>query len=332
MTDNPYAHNLDKRAANYQPLTPLSFLERAAAVYPEHAAVIHGAQRFTYAELYARARRLASALAARGIGVGDTVSAMLANTPPMLEAHYGVPMTGAVLHSINTRLDAAIVAFQLDHADAKIVICDREFAPVMREALAKAKAKPLVIDYDDRQFPQPGPAAVRERLRGVPRRRRSGLPLAHAAATSGTRSRSTTPRARPAIPRASSTATAARTLMCYANLVAAEHGPASRLSVDAADVPLQRLVLSLDAVGGGRHARVPEVGAGRRHVRGDRRAQGDAPVRGADRHVDAARRQAGGNARRCRARSSSSRRRRRRPRPCSPPWRRRGSTSRTSTA
>jgi fatty-acyl-CoA synthase len=98
MTDNPYAHNLDKRPANYQPLTPLSFLERAAAVYPRHAAVIHGTQRFTYAELYARARRLASALAQRGVGVGDTVSAMLANTPPMLEAHYGVPMTGAVLH------------------------------------------------------------------------------------------------------------------------------------------------------------------------------------------------------------------------------------------
>ena len=139
------------------------------------------AQRFTYAELYARARRLASALAARGIGPGDTVSAMLANTPPMLEAHYGVPMTGAVLHAINTRLDAAVVAFQLDHAEAKVVICDREFAPVMREALAQAKVKPLVIDYDDRQFPQPGPAAVRDRLRGVPRRRRSGLPLAHAA-------------------------------------------------------------------------------------------------------------------------------------------------------
>jgi fatty-acyl-CoA synthase len=158
MTDNPFTQHLGKTAANYQPLTPLSFLERAAAVYPGHAAVIHGAQRFTYAELYARARRLASALAARGVGVGDTVSVMLANTPPMLEAHYGVPMTGAVLHCINTRLDAAVVSFQLDHADAKVAICDREFAPVMREALAKAKVKPLVIDYDDLQFPQAGAA------------------------------------------------------------------------------------------------------------------------------------------------------------------------------
>src|SRR5690349_2221499 len=118
MSSNPYSEHLDKRPANYRPLSPLPFLERAAAIYPEHVAVIHGAQRFSYAEFYARACRLASALAARGIGPGDTVSVMLANTPPMLDAHYGVPMTGAVLHSINTRLDAEIVAFQLDHADA----------------------------------------------------------------------------------------------------------------------------------------------------------------------------------------------------------------------
>ena len=156
MASDPYSQHLDKRPANFQPLSPLPFLERAAAVYPERIAIIHGAQRFTYAEFYARARRLASALAARGIGPGDTVSAMLANTPPMLDAHYGVPMTGGVLHSINTRLDAGIVAFQLDHAAAKVVICDREFAPVMREALAQAKVRPLVIDYDDKQFPQAG--------------------------------------------------------------------------------------------------------------------------------------------------------------------------------
>ncbi len=156
MASDPYSQHLDKRPANFQPLSPLPFLERAAAVYPERIAIVHGAQRFTYAQFYARARRLASALAARGIGPGDTVSAMLANTPPMLDAHYGVPMTGGVLHSINTRLDAGIVAFQLDHAAAKVVICDREFAPVMAEALALAKAKPLVIDCDDKQFPQAG--------------------------------------------------------------------------------------------------------------------------------------------------------------------------------
>src|SRR6185295_7211211 len=156
MASDPYSRNLDKRPANFQPLSPLPFLERAAAVYPERIAIVHGAERFTYAEFYARARRLASALAARGIGPGDTVSVMLANTPPMLDAHYGVPMTGAVLHSINTRLDAGIVAFQLDHAAAKVVICDREFAPVMREALQQAKVRPLVIDYDDKEFPQAG--------------------------------------------------------------------------------------------------------------------------------------------------------------------------------
>jgi fatty-acyl-CoA synthase len=156
MSSNPYALHLDKRAANFQPLSPLPFLERAAAVHPQHTAIIHGTQRVTYAEFYARVRRLASALAAQGIGPGDTVSVMLANTPPMLEAHYGVPMTGAVLHAINTRLDAAIVAFQLDHADSRAVICDREFASVIRAALAQAKVRPLVIDYDDQQFPQAG--------------------------------------------------------------------------------------------------------------------------------------------------------------------------------
>src|SRR5262245_15295242 len=156
MSSNPYARDLDKRPANFQPLSPLPFLERAAAVHPQHIAIIHGTQRVTYAEFYARGRRLASALAAQGIGPGDTVSVMLANTPPMLEAHYGVPMTGAVLHSINTRLDAAIVAFQLDHSDSKAVICDREFAAIMRAALAQAKVRPLLIDYDDQQFPQAG--------------------------------------------------------------------------------------------------------------------------------------------------------------------------------
>jgi fatty-acyl-CoA synthase len=154
MSANPYAQHLDKTPANHQPLTPLSFLERAAATYPAHIAVVHGRQRTPYRDLYARARRLASALARRGIGIADTVSVMLPNVPPMIEAHYGVPMLGAVLHALNTRLDAAAIAFQLDHAEAKVVVCDREFAPVMREALALAKVKPLLVDYDDTAFPQ----------------------------------------------------------------------------------------------------------------------------------------------------------------------------------
>ncbi len=156
MSTNTYAQHLDKNPANSQPLTPLTFLERAAAVYPEYTAVIHGNVRLTYREFYERARRLACALASRYVGPGDTVSVMLANTPPMLDAHYGVPMTGAVLHSINTRLDAPTIAFQLDHANTKVLITDREFAPVMKEALALAKVKPLIIDCNDTEFPQTG--------------------------------------------------------------------------------------------------------------------------------------------------------------------------------
>ena len=155
---NPYAIGLAKNEANYQPLTPLCFLERSAKVYPAHTAIIHGEQRFTYAEFYARSRKLASALERRGIGKGDTVSVMLANTPPMLECHYGVPMTGAVLNTLNTRLDAAILAFTLDHAETKVLIVDREFSALMKEALSMTKeAKPIVIDYDDPEFAQDGP-------------------------------------------------------------------------------------------------------------------------------------------------------------------------------
>jgi fatty-acyl-CoA synthase len=157
---NPYDLDLPKNPANYQPLTPLSFLERSASVYPSHTAIIHGSQRFTYAQFYARCRRLASALKQLGIARGDTVSAMLANTPAMLEAHYGVPMTGAVLNTLNTRLDAAIIAFSLDHAETKVLLADREFSKTVREALKLTKsAKPIVIDYEDREFPVTGEAA-----------------------------------------------------------------------------------------------------------------------------------------------------------------------------
>ncbi len=153
---NPYETGLGKTAANFQPLTPLTFLERSAAIYPDHVAIVHGTMRRTYRDFYARARRLAAALKMLDIGPGDTVSAMLANTPEMLEAHFGVPMTGATLHTINTRLDAAIIAFQLDHADSKVLFTDREFAPVVRDALALARVKPRVIDIDDKEFPQTG--------------------------------------------------------------------------------------------------------------------------------------------------------------------------------
>jgi fatty-acyl-CoA synthase len=148
----PYDIDLDRNPANFQPLTPLTFLERAGAVFSDHTAIIHGPLRRSYAEFYARARQLASSLARRGIKRGDTVSVLLANTPAMLECHYGVPMTPAVLNTINTRLDAATVAFQLDHAESKVLIVDREFSKLAKEALALAKGKPLVVDYDDPEF------------------------------------------------------------------------------------------------------------------------------------------------------------------------------------
>jgi fatty-acyl-CoA synthase len=147
-----YDIDLDRNPANFQPLTPLQFLERAASVHPDHTAIIHGPLRRSYRDFYARARRLASALAKRGIKRGDTVSVVLANTPAMLECHYGVPMIGAVLNTINTRLDAAVNAFTLDHAEAKVLIVDREFSRVMKDALSRATVKPLVLDYDDPEF------------------------------------------------------------------------------------------------------------------------------------------------------------------------------------
>ncbi len=155
METNPYNTGLDRNPANYQPLTPLTFLDRAASVFPNHTAIVHGPLRRNYAEFYSRSRQLASALAERGIGRGDTVSALLANTPAMLECHYGVPMCGGVLHTINTRLDASIIAFQLDHAMSKLVIADREFMPLMQEALALASVKPVLIQYDDPEFTGP---------------------------------------------------------------------------------------------------------------------------------------------------------------------------------
>jgi fatty-acyl-CoA synthase len=149
---SPYDTDLDRNPANFQPLTPLSFLARAAAVSPDHPAVVHGARSFPYRELYARTRRLASALIRSGVKRGDTVAVVLANTPPMIEAHYGVAMAGGVLNTINTRLDAGIIAFTLDHGDAKVLITDREYSRVVKEALAACNNKPLVIDFDDPEY------------------------------------------------------------------------------------------------------------------------------------------------------------------------------------
>ena len=146
---SPEEAGLERTDANYVPLTPLSFLRRAAAVFPERTAWIHGDRRASYAEFYERSRRLASALARRGIAKGDTVAIISPNTPAMLEAHHGVPMCGAILNALNYRLDAASLAFILDHAGAKVLLTDRSFSPVIADALSQAKLAPLVIDIDD---------------------------------------------------------------------------------------------------------------------------------------------------------------------------------------
>ena len=157
-----YDTDLDKVPANYQPLSPVGFLERAAKVYPDRPAVIHGPVRLDYKTLYARARRLASALAKAGVGKNDTVAVMAPNVPALLEAHYGVPMVGAVLNALNIRLDAPTIAFTLDHANAKVLITDREFSPIIKAALATAAVKPLIVDIDDPVYDGPG-----ERLGGI---------------------------------------------------------------------------------------------------------------------------------------------------------------------
>ena len=152
VSANPYDMGLDKGPANYMALSPLSFLERAATVYPTRTAVIYGDLRRTYDALRTRCRKLAAALASCGIGPGDTVSVMLPNIPEMLECHYGVPMTGAVLNAINTRLDAATVGFILSHADSKVLIVDREYATVVAPALRGLSDPPLVVDVNDAAF------------------------------------------------------------------------------------------------------------------------------------------------------------------------------------
>jgi fatty-acyl-CoA synthase len=144
-----FEQDLDRNAANHVPLSPVSFLERAAHVYGRRVAVIHGARRISYAQFLDRSRRLASALARAGVGKGDTVAIMAPNIPEMLEAHNGVPMLGAVLCPINFRLDAASIAFILRHCEAKVLLTDREYSPMIGPALAKLERKPLVVDIDD---------------------------------------------------------------------------------------------------------------------------------------------------------------------------------------
>src|SRR5258708_15697199 len=149
MGASAWEPGLDRNTANYTALTPVSCLAKAAHVYPERTAVIHGAVRRTWREVYERSRRLASALVRRGIKRGDTVAAMLPNVPAMVELHFGPAMLGAVLNALNTRLDAEAIAFMLDHGEAKVLFTDREFSAIVAKALKLAESKPLVVDVDD---------------------------------------------------------------------------------------------------------------------------------------------------------------------------------------
>jgi fatty-acyl-CoA synthase len=152
-----FDQHLPRNGANHAPLSPLSFIERTAEVYPDRLAVVHGELRRSWGQVYERCRRLASALNRHGIRKGDTVAVMLPNTPPMVEAHFGIPMAGAVLNALNTRLDAETIAFMLDHGEAKVVIVDPEFAGVMQKAIAlrKGTAPLLVIDVADPVYTGP---------------------------------------------------------------------------------------------------------------------------------------------------------------------------------
>ena len=249
---NPYETNLDQNAANYVPLTPLSFLPRSAATFPDRVAVVHGDQRYTWAQVYERACRLASALGRLGIRRGDTVSVMATNTPPMYEAHFGVPMSGAVLNALNYRLDAAAIAFILEHAEAKVLLTDTEFAPTIEKALATLGRRIPVIDLAD-PFGPGGKRLGEIEYEELPRRRRSGCHLDAARRRVGSdlaqlhlgHHRQSEGRRLPPSRRLSER---------HRQRAVVEPAQAPGLPVDAADVPLQRLVLPVDPRGGGGHA------------------------------------------------------------------------------
>ena len=305
---NQYAIGLDKTPANYVPLTPLSFLARSAAVYPDHVSTVYEGRSFTWAQTYERCRRFASWLAGRGIGHGDTVAAMLPNIPAMNEVHFAVPMAGAVLNALNIRLDAPSIAFQLDHGGAKIILVDPEFSGVIAEALTLMKGpKPFVVDVDDAAFAggkrigeieyEAAVAAGRSGLRRETARRRMGrdcaeLHLGHHGQSEGRRDPS---------PR--------RLSQCRQQYPGRQSRPASGLSLDAADVPLQRLVLSVDDGGLGRHQCLPAQGRSGQDLRADPEARRHPHVRRADRlqHADQRARRAEGQSRAARGRTDRGR-------------------------
>ena len=278
--------SLRPNVANFTPLTPLSFLHRAADIHPDRTAVIHGERRTSYREFYQRAKRLASALKQAGVKPGDTVSVMLPNVPAMLEAHYGVPMLGAVLNTINTRLEAATVAYILQHGEAKVLITDRELAGQVGPALAQLKRKPLVIDVVDALYTGPG-----QRLGSIeyedfiakgdpdfqwspPANESSAIALNYTSGTTGN------PKGVVYHHRGTFLEAARQ------HHVMAAAGKA-RLSMDAADVPLQRLVLPLVRDGDGRHACLFTQSRSGLDLPDDRRARRHPYVRRTDRPRDA---------------------------------------------
>ena len=277
---------LERNAANYAPLTPVSFVERSAEIFGDLTAVIHGARRYDWAATRDRAARLAAALRALGVGRGTTVSVMLSNTPEMLEAHYAIPALGAVIHPLNTRLDGRLLAWQMNHCETSVLITDREFSPVMTEALRILRDEhgrtPIVIDVCDSEYTGPGerlgeheyealhrrprPARPARRTGGRVGRDRRQLHLGHHRRPQGRR--------HPPPRRLSQRGVQRRHL---------DDAELRRLSLDAADVPLQRLVLPVDDGDARRHPCVPPQGRGRRDPRRDPRAQGRPLLRRADR-------------------------------------------------
>ena len=269
QSTNPFESDLDRTPANFTPLTPLTFIERAAAVYPDHLSVIDGERRFNWSETYARCRRLASALARRGVGLGDCVAVFAPNVRAIYEASFAVPMLGAVLNTINIRLDAATVAFILGHGEAKVLLADREFSPVVVPTPCPAWTGPA--HHRHRRSARRGRRTHRGgRVRSVPLRRRP-------------RVRVVQPRRRVARhlpqlhvghhrePERSRLSPSRRVPQRDVEHRRLEPRAPSRLPVDAADVPLQRLVLPVDPGGRRRNERLHAQGGGGSHLPRDRR-------------------------------------------------------------
>ena len=286
---------MDKTPANYVPLTPLSFLARSAAVYPDHVSTVYEGRSFTWAQTYARCRRFASWLAGRGIGHGDTVAAMLPNIPAMNEVHFAVPMAGAVLNALNIRLDAPSIAFQLDHGGAKIILVDPEFSGVIAEALTLMKGpKPFVIDVDDAAFAGGKrigeieyEAAVAQGDPGfvarLPGDEWDAIALSYTSGTTGN-------------PKGVVTHHRGAYLNAVSNILAGNLGQHPVYLWTLADVPLQRLVLSVDGRSVGRHQCLPAQGRSGQDLRADPEARRHPYVRRADRlqHADQCARRAEG--------------------------------------